>query len=110
MTTEPSITGLLGQVRAGDRAALERLWPAVYDELRALAGRLLHGERPGHTLRPTALVLAQGLRLSLWDGQLPRPGFPRRNIRDSGPSTFGSGSRRTGRYREIAVFWQGKWS
>lgn len=32
------------------------LLPAVYDELRALAGHYLRGENAGHTLQPTALV------------------------------------------------------
>ena len=63
MTTEPPVTELLGQVRAGDRSAFARLWPVVYEELRLLAARLLHGERAGHTLRPTALVNEAYLRL-----------------------------------------------
>jgi hypothetical protein len=44
---------------AAARAALrsaDSMLPVVYDELRAAAGRLLSGERPGHTLQPTALV------------------------------------------------------
>ncbi len=63
MTSGPSVTDLVGQLRAGDRTAFARLWPVVYDELRVLAARLLHGERPGHTLRPTALVNEAYLRL-----------------------------------------------
>lgn len=63
MTTEPPVTELLGLVRAGDRSAFARLWPVVYEELRTLAAHLLHGERPGHTLRPTALVHEAYLRL-----------------------------------------------
>lgn len=41
---------------AGGPSAAERLLPLVYDRLRALAGRYLRGERPDHTLQPTALV------------------------------------------------------
>jgi RNA polymerase sigma factor (TIGR02999 family) len=38
--------------------------PSVYEELRRLANRYLLGERPGHTLRPTALVHETYLRLA----------------------------------------------
>jgi RNA polymerase sigma factor (TIGR02999 family) len=37
--------------------------PLVYTELRRLAGGYLRGERPGHTLQPTALVHEAYLRL-----------------------------------------------
>ncbi len=37
--------------------------PLLYDELRGLAGRYLRGERPGHTLQPTALVHEAFLKL-----------------------------------------------
>jgi RNA polymerase sigma factor (TIGR02999 family) len=63
MTTDPPVTELLQQVRAGDRSAFAKLWPVVYEELRTLASRLLHAERPGHTLQPTALVHEAYLRL-----------------------------------------------
>lgn len=65
MTTDPSpsVTRLLEQVRTGDRRAFGTLWPLVYEELRAVAARMLHAERPGHTLRPTALVHEAYLRL-----------------------------------------------
>ena len=57
------ITRWLGALRAGDREALDRLVPLLYDELRGLARRLLEQERPGHTLTPTALVHEAYLRL-----------------------------------------------
>jgi RNA polymerase sigma factor (TIGR02999 family) len=63
MTTDPPVTELLEQVRAGDRSAFARLWPVVYEELRRLASRLLRAERPEHTLQPTALVHEAYLRL-----------------------------------------------
>ena len=44
------------------------LMPAVYDELRRLASRYLRSERPGHTLRPTALVHEAYLRLASAEG------------------------------------------
>jgi RNA polymerase sigma-70 factor, ECF subfamily len=57
------ITRLLGEVRAGNRDAESQLVEAVYPELRRLAGHLLQGERPGHTLQATALVNEAYLRL-----------------------------------------------
>lgn len=60
------ITRLLVAWSGGDEAALERLMPLVYDELRRLARRYMHGERPGHTLQTTALVNEAYLRLVNW--------------------------------------------
>lgn len=50
------ITELLQEWGHGNRAALERLTPLVYDELRRMAARQLSRERPGHLLQRTALV------------------------------------------------------
>jgi RNA polymerase sigma factor (TIGR02999 family) len=61
--TPPDVTQLLIQSRTGDRAALDRLMPLVYDELRLIAARYLRLERPGHTLQSTALVNEAYLRL-----------------------------------------------
>src|SRR5450631_2921972 len=47
----------------GDRAALDRLTPIVYDDLRHLARRYMRGERPGHSLQTTALVNEAYMRL-----------------------------------------------
>jgi RNA polymerase sigma factor (TIGR02999 family) len=57
------VTRLLRQWRGGNREALDLLMPIVYDELRRLAKRCLYAERPGHTLRATALVHEAYLRL-----------------------------------------------
>ena len=57
------ITGILQDVKHGDRSAWERLLPVVYDELRNLAARYLRRERKGHTLQPTALVHEAFLKL-----------------------------------------------
>jgi len=57
------VTQLLQQWRAGDNQALDQLMPIVYEELRRLASRCLRAERPGHTLRATALVHEAYLRL-----------------------------------------------
>jgi RNA polymerase sigma factor (TIGR02999 family) len=62
--SEPlDITGLLLQWNSGDRAALERLTPLVYEELRRLAKRFMQNERPDHTLSATALVHEAYLKL-----------------------------------------------
>lgn len=57
------ITQLLVDWRSGDNAALNKLTPLVYTELRRLAESYLRNERPGHTLQPTALVHEAYLRL-----------------------------------------------
>ncbi len=57
------ITLWLERLGEGDNAALDRLVPLLYDELRGVARRLLRGERPGHTLSTTALVNETYLRL-----------------------------------------------
>jgi RNA polymerase sigma factor (TIGR02999 family) len=57
------VTELLLAWRDGDQSALERLMPAVHEELRRLARRQMRGERPGHTLQTTALVNEAYLRL-----------------------------------------------
>ena len=57
------VTGLLLSWRQGDAAALDRLVPLVYDELRRVASRRLQGESPGHALQATALVHEVYLRL-----------------------------------------------
>jgi RNA polymerase sigma factor (TIGR02999 family) len=50
------VTDLLRRWHEGDREALERLMPLVYQELHRIASRYLRHERPGHTLQSTALV------------------------------------------------------
>ena len=64
MQTPPNeITQLLRKWSEGDRAALDQLMPVVYQELRKLAGGYLRGERPDHTLQPTALINEAYIRL-----------------------------------------------
>ena len=60
------ITELLVAWGGGDKSALDRLMPIVYDELRRLAHRYMSRERPGHTLQTTALVNEAYLRLVSW--------------------------------------------
>jgi RNA polymerase sigma factor (TIGR02999 family) len=57
------VTALLRDWSGGDRAALERLMPLVYVELRKLAASYLSVERKDHTLQPTALVHEAYLRM-----------------------------------------------
>jgi len=57
------ITGLLMAWGGGDKAALDRLMPLVYQELRRLARRQMRREREGDTLQTTALVNEAYLRL-----------------------------------------------
>jgi len=57
------ITGILKEVKQGDRSAWERLLPMVYGELRQLAANFLRRERNDHTLQPTALVHEAFLKL-----------------------------------------------
>ena len=52
----------------GDRAALDRLTPIVYDELHRLARGYMKRERPGHSLQTTALVNEAYMRLVDYKG------------------------------------------
>ncbi len=58
------LTALLERWSQGDAAALAQVVPLVYGDLRRLADRSLRGERPDHTLQPTALVHEAYLRLA----------------------------------------------
>ena len=62
------VTRLLDALRGDDRAALDVLFPLVYDELRRLARAQLARERPGHTLDSVALVNEAYLKLVGQDG------------------------------------------
>ena len=67
MTSPPSppheITQLLAEWSEGNQAALDQLYPLVYNELRRLAHGYLRRERKGHTLQTTALINEAYLRL-----------------------------------------------
>ena len=59
------ITRILQEAdRFSRKEILERLAPVVYDELRVLAAAQLRGERPDHSLQPTALVNEAYLRMA----------------------------------------------
>ena len=57
------VTILLRAWGGGDKQALDRLTPLVYQELHQIAGRLMAGQRPNHTLQATALVNEAYVRL-----------------------------------------------
>ena len=69
------VTQLLAAWSKGDQAALEKLAPLVYEELRHLAHRHMQGQRSGHTLQTTALVHEAYVRLA---GQ-EKPSFANRS-------------------------------
>src|SRR5438309_4243616 len=60
----PGLTELLDDWQQGDRTALDRLTPLIYDELRRIAHRYVRRERNGDTLQTTALVNEAYLRLA----------------------------------------------
>ena len=57
------VTRILSAIHEGDARTGDELMSAVYAELRKIAGAKMAGERPGHTLRATALVHEAWLRL-----------------------------------------------
>jgi RNA polymerase sigma factor (TIGR02999 family) len=61
---EADVTELLWAMNGGDREALGRVVPRVYDHLRRLARRRLARERAGHTLDTTGLVHEAYLKLA----------------------------------------------
>jgi len=63
VTEDLDPTSLLLEWRQGNRAALDALFPLVYQELRHRAHRYLEHEREGHTLTTTALVHETYLKL-----------------------------------------------
>ena len=63
------VTRLLQSASAGDRAALDRVLPLLYDDLRRLARRQLARERGSRTIQPTTLVHEAYIKLA---GNTPR--------------------------------------
>lgn len=60
---EHQITELLAEWSGGNQAALDELYPLVYEELHRLARRYMSRERKGHTLQTTALINEAYVRL-----------------------------------------------
>ena len=61
--SQQEVTALLVAWSNGERSALDRLTPLVYQELRRLARRALRHERAGHTLQTSDLVHEAYLKL-----------------------------------------------
>jgi RNA polymerase sigma factor (TIGR02999 family) len=57
------VTILLRAWGGDNKEALDSLAPLVYRELRQIAGRLMAGQRPNHTLQATALINEAYVRL-----------------------------------------------
>ena len=57
------VTQMLLDWSDGNKEALDRLMPLIYDELRRLARHYMRRERRGHTLQTTALVNEAYMRL-----------------------------------------------
>lgn len=62
-TRSDDITAMLKQWSRGDRDALDRVLPLVYEELRKIAARQLRHESPADSVDPTDLVHALYLQL-----------------------------------------------
>ncbi len=64
LSSPQDVTGLLLEWQHGDSAALDKLTPLIYNELRRIAHRYMRRERDGHTLQTTALVNEAYMRLA----------------------------------------------
>lgn len=62
--TSNEVTQLIHRWQQGDEAALARLTPFVYNELKRLARSYMRRESPSHTLQATALVNEAFLKLA----------------------------------------------
>ena len=61
--SQKDITGLLLDWGSGDKAALDKLIPLVYQELRRIARKYMQQERAGNTLQTSALINEAYIRL-----------------------------------------------
>jgi RNA polymerase sigma factor (TIGR02999 family) len=64
MVEPGDVTQLLEAAGAGDPAAMDQLFPLVYEELQRIAHRQLGMERTGHTLETSALVHEAYIKLA----------------------------------------------
>jgi RNA polymerase sigma factor (TIGR02999 family) len=62
-STSVPITQLLLEARKGDKASVDILVSAVYQELHRIASRMMRAESSGNTLQPTAVVHEAFLRI-----------------------------------------------
>jgi RNA polymerase sigma-70 factor, ECF subfamily len=63
MNEQSEVTQMPSRPRGGDQQADGQLDPMVYRDLRRIAGSMMRGLRPGHTLQPTAVVHEAYLRM-----------------------------------------------
>jgi RNA polymerase sigma factor (TIGR02999 family) len=63
MSDDHEITDLLAHLDGAPGDVVDRVFPLVYDELKAIAAARLREERADHTLTPTALVHEAYLKL-----------------------------------------------
>jgi RNA polymerase sigma factor (TIGR02999 family) len=75
MANPQQVTQLLADWSQGDQAALEKLTPLVYEDLRRLAHHYMSAQDPDNTLQTTALVNEAYLRLA----DQSRPNFRNRS-------------------------------
>jgi RNA polymerase sigma factor (TIGR02999 family) len=61
--SEENVTQMLLAFCKGDRSAMDRLLPVIYNELHRLASRYMRGQRADHTLNTTALIHEAYLKL-----------------------------------------------
>jgi RNA polymerase sigma factor (TIGR02999 family) len=64
LSSEVSVKAVVHDSIGKSKLTVDELMPSVYEELRRRAYRYLLGEKPGHTLRPTALVNEAYLKLA----------------------------------------------
>jgi RNA polymerase sigma factor (TIGR02999 family) len=64
MASSHEVTELLIEWSEGSQAALDRLMPLIYGELRRIAARYMAAQRPTHTLQTTALIHEAYLRMA----------------------------------------------
>ncbi|MBS1797787.1 MAG: sigma-70 family RNA polymerase sigma factor [Acidobacteria bacterium] len=81
------VTKLLLDWSNGEKSAVDRLLPIVYNELRRVAANLIRNERDDHTLQPTALVHEAYLKLIgqedvKWDSRVQFFAFSARVMRN----------------------------
>jgi RNA polymerase sigma factor (TIGR02999 family) len=58
------VTELLAELCGGKDGAYDEIFPIIYGQLRTLAAKQLHRERPGHTITPTVLVHEAYIKLA----------------------------------------------
>ena len=79
------LTDLINEARGGGKVAMDRLFRAIYGEFHRMAETLMGRERPGHTLRPSALVDEAVLRMLNGKALEKAPNRNISSVRRAGP-------------------------